>query len=306
MKKIKKLSSTVLLVAVAIVLTMSVAIAKKDSNKGNKGDSSKSKSEKVKEFKDYEKPGNGKSNAAIHREKTDEVSAELTVAAEKEKNKGQENNKGQQQKEQKMEEKKINNPDVGEQNNKRVKIGEMTEEEVAEEMEEVAGETEKVQDETVEAINQVEKQNKFKKLLIGTDYKNLGQLRSSLVQNRNQIRQLARLSGVTEDEETQDIIEKQLTVLMQERERIKAVITENESGFSLLGWAFRLINGYPKDSIDEQEEEAFENEVADVLGANEEELKEDEDGDGEGEDFEEEGNEDSQEETSNVEKTDNI
>jgi hypothetical protein len=114
-------------------------------------------------------------------------------------------------------------------------------------------------------MKKIENQNGFKKFLIGTDYKNLGQLRSSLAHNENQVRQLTQISEELEEGEEKEAIKEQLMTMMQERERIKSIITENEEGFSLLGWVFRLMNGYPQDSIDENEEIELEQEVAEAL-----------------------------------------
>ncbi|KKP78104.1 MAG: hypothetical protein A2271_02105 [Candidatus Moranbacteria bacterium RIFOXYA12_FULL_35_19] len=256
----KQKTRTAYLVVIALALSFGfasfVAVAKNDNANSN---SSGSKSEKTKNLKNYEEPTQGKTNASIHKEKTDEISSELLEASEVEKNKGQQN------REEKTVENKLNNPNVGQQEQTRKK----TREEIAGELEEVAEETEETQDETVEAIEEVEQQNAFKKFLIGTDYKNLGQLRSSLVHNENQIRKLTRLSGSIEDGEVETAVTAQMTLLMQERERIKNIIMENEDGFSLLGWAFRLINGYPKDSIDEQNEEALVQEVEAVVAVTE-------------------------------------
>ena len=250
----KKNIKLVLIVLVIFFLVGLTAIAKNEKSKAN-ANSGKDKQEKSEKIKDFEKSTPGKSNSAIYKEKTDQVSADLAEIAETEKN------KGQQKKEEKTERNQINNPDAGEQVNKRMK----TEEEIAEELEEISEETEEVQDKTMKAIDKVEKQNKFKKLLVGADYKNLGQLRSSLVHNRNQIRQLTRISEEVGDEESKQVVQSSLETLMGERERIKEVITENEEGFSLLGWVFRIVNGYPQDSIDEAQETELKNEVAEVL-----------------------------------------
>ncbi len=141
---------------------------------------------------------------------------------------------------------------------------EVINEDVAEEIEEVINESEETADEVSDAIEEVESGNKFKKFLIGTDYKNLGQLRSSLAKNENQIRKLTRTMGSL-DETNQAIVQEQLLTLTQERERIKAVITENEGGFSLLGWVFRFLNGYPSEPVDDDSEEDLIDEVQDSI-----------------------------------------
>lgn len=168
----------------------------------------------------------GKSNASLHREKVEEVTQSLEKVAKKEKA--------------------------------------IKKEAVAQQIEDVTGESVETSDEAADAIAEVESRNPFKQFLIGTDYKNLGQLRSSLVKNENQIRKLTRtLEGV--DSEDRTAIEDQLLVLTQERERIKTVITDNEGGFSLLGWVFRFLNGYPSESIDQTSEDALTQDVQDAL-----------------------------------------
>jgi len=64
---------------------------------------------------------------------------------------------------------------------------------VAEEIEELAENEEEIQERVTDAIIAVENRNKYKRILLGTDYKNLGQLRQNLVHNRNQIRKFNRV-----------------------------------------------------------------------------------------------------------------
>ncbi|MCK5080688.1 MAG: hypothetical protein KAQ63_00860 [Candidatus Moranbacteria bacterium] len=130
----------------------------------------------------------------------------------------------------------------------------------------LAEDQEAIQDEVIGAVEKIEKQNKAKVFLLGTDYKNLGQLRSTMVQNRNQIRQLIQLMDQVEDGENKLALQEQLSTMMEERTGIVALIEENESSFSLFGWAFRLMNGYSNDSVDEAEEAELEEEVEEALG----------------------------------------
>jgi len=65
-------------------------------------------------------------------------------------------------------------------------------------------------------------------------------------------------------------LEQQLRVLVQERQRIRAVIQENEGGFSILGWVFKLLYGYSEELIDEEAEEELLEEVTEVIGGEEE------------------------------------
>ncbi|MFA6981859.1 MAG: hypothetical protein WC243_02465 [Patescibacteria group bacterium] len=114
---------------------------------------------------------------------------------------------------------------------------------VSDEVSEVAEDTEETASETVEAIDAVESRPAWKTALLGPDYKNLGQLRSSLAKNTNEIRKLTKaMEGATVM--NQEEIQAQLGVLNQERVKIQELVSTNESKFSLLGWVSRLIAGY--------------------------------------------------------------
>lgn len=137
--------------------------------------------------------------------------------------------------------------------------------EVGEELQEIAETEEEVVEDVVEVIEEIEGENKFKVLLIGTDYKNLGKLRSNLVHNRNQIRKLTKTTEKVQSEESNLAIQEQLIVLTQERERIKDVIEENESQFSVLGWIRKFLSGYVSEPLDTEAEEELLEEVVNVL-----------------------------------------
>lgn len=133
--------------------------------------------------------------------------------------------------------------------------------EVSNQIQQVVTEQEQSQAETVDAIAEVESRGKFKTFIAGEDYKNLGQLRSSLVHNRNEIRKLTQSLALVKTPEEKALIEAQLLTLTQERERIKTVITTNESSFSLFGWVSRFLNNYEQTPINETEETQLTTEV---------------------------------------------
>lgn len=89
-------------------------------------------------------------------------------------------------------------------------------------------------------INAVESRNKIKEFFIGTSYKNLGELRSQMVQSRNQIDQLKRLAEKAENEGDKTELQNQIQLLEQEQASINNFITQNENQFSLFGWAVKL------------------------------------------------------------------
>lgn len=248
MKKINKKLLTLTVFALVFSLATSLVFAKSD--KGKEKSENKNKSEKVKEIKDFEKPTKEKDNAEIHKEKTEKVSNKL-------KNIGEDN---------KIREK--NEVMSGQEDSS--EISEEVED-IAEEAEEIAEEISETSDDAAEAIDAVEKENKFKKFLVGTDYKNLGQLRSSLAHNENQIRKLTKLSERLQTQEmeqnmgVESEIENQLVILMQERERIKTVLEDGQESFSILGWFGKLFGTKTEVDVDEENEEDLEEEVLEVL-----------------------------------------
>ncbi len=92
---------------------------------------------------------------------------------------------------------------------------------------------------TTKAIEKIQSRSKIKTFLIGSDYKNLGVLRSEIVQTRNRIDQLNRtIQNATNTVE----IQAQIQVLEQEQAKIENFIKEQEGKFSLFGWLVKMFN----------------------------------------------------------------
>lgn len=97
-------------------------------------------------------------------------------------------------------------------------------------------------EETTEKIKGIENRNKIKTFLFGSDYKNLGALRSEMVKTRNRIEQLKRLVERTTVEEDKTTLQTQIQALELEQTKITDFITTNESKISLFGWLLKLLN----------------------------------------------------------------
>ena len=89
-------------------------------------------------------------------------------------------------------------------------------------------------------IYAVENRNKVKTFFIGTSYRNVGELRSQMVQTRNQVEQLKRLMEKITNEQDKIELQNQIQTMEQEQARINDFITQNESKFSLFGWAVKM------------------------------------------------------------------
>jgi hypothetical protein len=111
---------------------------------------------------------------------------------------------------------------------------------IGQELRIIAKEQNDTKDRAFDLINAVENRSKIKTFFIGTSYKNLGELRSQMVQTRNQIEQLKRLAEKAENEGDKTELQSQIQVLEQEQININNFITQNENKFSLFGWAVKL------------------------------------------------------------------
>lgn len=90
---------------------------------------------------------------------------------------------------------------------------------------------------TEEALKKIQTRSKIKTFLIGSDYKNLGALRSFMVQTRNRLDQLNR---VMDKATTTPEIQTQIQALEQEQIKIESFIKTQESKFSLFGWLVKM------------------------------------------------------------------
>jgi hypothetical protein len=111
---------------------------------------------------------------------------------------------------------------------------------IGQEVEAIANKQNEIKNRASDLINAVENRNKVKTFFIGTSYKNLGELRSQMVDSRNQIEQLKRLAEEAENEGDKTELQTQIQTLEQEQTKINDFITQNESKFSLFGWAVKL------------------------------------------------------------------
>ncbi len=91
-----------------------------------------------------------------------------------------------------------------------------------------------------EKMNRVENRGKLKSFLIGSDYKNLGQLRSELVTTQNHLDRLNKALDKTASTTIKTDLENQIKELEATKDKAESFIQDNESKFSLFGWLVRL------------------------------------------------------------------
>jgi hypothetical protein len=93
-----------------------------------------------------------------------------------------------------------------------------------------------------EKIQLANKRNGVTKFFAGPDYSALGDAEERLVKQEERITQLETLSQQTFDPTDKALLEDQIATIKQVNTQLRATISENEKGFSLFGWAFKLFN----------------------------------------------------------------
>ncbi len=111
-----------------------------------------------------------------------------------------------------------------------------------EEIREIAYEQEKSASTTVHTIKKIEHRNKIQTFLFGTDYKNLGALRSDIVQTRNRLDKLDKLAEGLQNATDTLKIQVQSQTMEQEMTKLENFIKEQENKFSLFGWLIKMFN----------------------------------------------------------------
>lgn len=93
---------------------------------------------------------------------------------------------------------------------------------------------------TAEAVAKVQSRGKLMSFLFGTDWKNVGTLRSQIAKADSDARRLETAISAATDASVKADLEAQLAALRAEQEKIEAFVESREKDFSLLGWFTKL------------------------------------------------------------------
>jgi len=93
---------------------------------------------------------------------------------------------------------------------------------------------------TADVVIKIENRSALKTFFIGSDYKNLGQLRSEVVTTQNNIDQLNNLITKAKYNMDKTELTAQIKTLEDSQAKIKSFIKDHESSFSLFGWFVKL------------------------------------------------------------------
>ena len=93
---------------------------------------------------------------------------------------------------------------------------------------------------TAEAIEKVKSREGIRAFLFGSDYRNLGRLRSEIATTTANIRQLENLLDKAVSDSDKAEISAQIQVLEDAQDKVEAFVKARESAFSVFGWFTKL------------------------------------------------------------------
>jgi len=111
---------------------------------------------------------------------------------------------------------------------------------ISEEVKQVAQEENDTSEKIKEKMEEVENRSSFRTFLFGSDYRNLGALRSELVTTANHIDRLTKSLDRMTSSTLKTELETQITELEAIETKAENFVKANESKFSLFGWLVRL------------------------------------------------------------------
>jgi len=111
---------------------------------------------------------------------------------------------------------------------------------IGEQVREIAREQASSSEKVVSAVERVETRSRVRTFFFGSDYKNLGEIRSEVVQTRNRIEQLNREMERAASTTDMTAVQAEVQQMEEEQTRLESYIKTHEDTFSLFGWALKL------------------------------------------------------------------
>ena len=131
--------------------------------------------------------------------------------------------------------------DVGEVVEELMKVAK-SDDRIGNEVKTVAQEEQNASTTVKDKMEKIENRSAWKTFLIGSDYKNLGALRSTLVTTQNHLDRLNKALDKTTSTTVKNELEAQIKQLETVKVKAENFIKDNESKFSLFGWLVKLFS----------------------------------------------------------------
>ena len=111
---------------------------------------------------------------------------------------------------------------------------------IGEQVRQIAEEQNQAQTQIQEQLNKLESKGKLARLLTGTDYGAVKNLKAQLEQNQLRIRQLEQLKTQLSNQSDITMVQATIEALVQQNTALQEQITAEEGTKSLFGWLFRF------------------------------------------------------------------
>ena len=111
---------------------------------------------------------------------------------------------------------------------------------IGDDIDEVVKEQKDLEEKTAKALDEVEKRDGLRTFFFGADYKNLGELKSTIETTENHIDRLEKALGRTTDAMVKAGLEAQIRALEETASSTEAFVRDNEDVFSLFGWFVKI------------------------------------------------------------------
>lgn len=111
---------------------------------------------------------------------------------------------------------------------------------IGDQVREIAREQNQAQDQIQEQLNKLESRSKLARLLTGTDYNAIRNLKTQLVQNQLRIEQLEQLQNQLSNQGEVTMVQETIRILTEQNVILQDKINLEEKYGSLFGWFFRL------------------------------------------------------------------
>ncbi len=95
---------------------------------------------------------------------------------------------------------------------------------------------------SAEAIAKIEGRGPIKTFLVGSDYKNMGQIRSEIEMTQNNVHRLKNLLMKTASSTDRIELVTQIRALENSQKQLDAFVKAHENSFSLLGWVAKMFS----------------------------------------------------------------
>ena len=111
---------------------------------------------------------------------------------------------------------------------------------IGEQVRQIAQEQNQAQTQIQKQLNKLESKGKFARLLTGTDYGAIKNIKAQLVQNQVRIEQLTQLQNQLSNQSDLTMVQETIQALIQENTSLQERITAEEQTKSMFGWLFRF------------------------------------------------------------------